>query len=63
MLKEDVPACLVRAREEVLIALSAGTIEEAREHRQVADSYIKRAVLDLHQHPHRQHNWAALAAH
>ena len=58
----DLPLCLKRAREEVLLALGAESAEDERLHRALADRLTAEAVRDIDREPGRTHDWSLLAA-
>lgn len=57
----DLPLCLKRAREEVLLALGAESPEEERLHRALADRLTAEAVRDIDRRPGRPQDWSRLA--
>lgn len=58
----DVPFCLKRAREEVLMALRADSAEDEGAHRRLADSYVTQAVRTIEDEPDREYDWSSLRA-
>jgi hypothetical protein len=58
----DVPLCLKRARDEVLMALSAESAEDEGAHRRLADRYVSKAVHIIEHEPEREYDWSGLAA-
>lgn len=58
----DLPLCLKRAREEVLLALGADSAEDERIHRALADRLTAEAVRDIEREPDRTHDWSLLVA-
>lgn len=57
----DLPMCLKRAREEVLLALGAQSAEDERLHRELADRLTAEAVRDIDREPNRAYDWSRLA--
>lgn len=57
----DLPLCLKRAGEEVLLALRSDNAEEERLHRARADRLTAAAVRDIEREPNRPHDWSVLA--
>lgn len=57
----DLPLCLKRAREEVLLALGAESAEDERLHRELADRLTAEAVRDIDREPGRIYDWSVLA--
>jgi len=58
----DLPICLNRAREEVLLALSADSVEGERLHRARADKLTAEAVREIDDEPDGAHDWSQLTA-
>lgn len=56
----DVPACLKRAREEMLMALGAESAEEEGAHRKLADHYFSKAVRVIEDEPEREYDWSGI---
>jgi hypothetical protein len=56
----DLPICLKRAREEVLLALGAESAEDERRHRARADRLTAEAVRSIQHAPERSHDWSLL---
>lgn len=59
----DVPRCLMRAREEMLMALGADNAEAEGEHRRLAHHYVTEAVHVIDLEPDRKHDWSLLGSH
>lgn len=57
----ELPLCLKRAREEVLLALGAESPEDERLHRAKADLLTAEAVRDIDRAPDALHDWSLLA--
>ena len=57
----DLPLCLRRAREEVLLALGAESAEDERFHRKRADRFTAEAVRNIDRAPDRTYDWSLLA--
>lgn len=57
----DLPLCLKRAGEEVLLALRSENAEEERRHRALANRLTAAAVRDIEREPGRRHDWSVLA--
>ena len=53
----DLPLCLRRAREEVLLALGAESAEDERFHRKRADRFTAEAVRNIDRAPDRTYDW------
>jgi hypothetical protein len=60
MEEPDVAICLRHARDEMLLALDAASIEEETEHRTQATALMAEAVRSISQHPESKHDWAGL---
>lgn len=60
MAKTNVPLCLMRAREEVLMALGAESAEGEGRHRKLADRYLSEAVQVIDHDPEREYDWSGL---
>jgi hypothetical protein len=60
MARTNVPLCLKRAREEVLMALSATSAEDEGAHRRRADRFVTEAVQVIEHEPDRKYDWADL---
>jgi len=58
MEKLDPPACLERAREEMVSALIALHPTDEDEHKAVAEDLIIKALLAIQDHPDRKYEWA-----
>lgn len=58
----DVPRCLMRAREEMLMALGADDAESEGEHRRMADHYVTEAVHGIDLEPDRKYDWSILGS-
>ena len=58
----DVPLCLKRGGEEMLLALGADCAEAEGEHRKLADHYFSKAVRVIEDEPEREHDWSSLRA-
>jgi len=56
----DVPLCLLRARREMLKALSADTAEAEGVHRRRANRYVSEAVQIIELEPDRVYDWSCL---
>jgi hypothetical protein len=56
----DVPLCLLRVREEVLMALGAESAEDEGIHRQIATRYLTQAVQVIEFEPEREYDWSSL---
>lgn len=56
----EVPLCLKRAGEEVLLALRADSTADERRHRQLADELMTVAVRDMQRAPERVYDWSQL---
>lgn len=59
----DVPLCLLRVREEVLMALGAESAEDEGAHRQLATRYLTQAVQVIEFEPDREYDWSSLDEH
>jgi hypothetical protein len=57
----DLPECLNRAREEVLLALGADSAENERLHRARADELTAEAMREIDDEPDRAYDWSLLA--
>jgi hypothetical protein len=57
----DPPACLKRAREEILIALAALRPEDEDAHRTVAEDLMLKAVRSIWEHPELKYDWTRLS--
>lgn len=57
----DLPRCLKRVGEEVLLALGAQNAEDERLHRALADRFTAEALRDIDREPGRVHDWSRLA--
>jgi hypothetical protein len=57
----DLPLCLKRAGQEVLLALGAETDDDERYHRALADRLTAQALRDLERAPDKPHDWSLLA--
>lgn len=57
----DLPLCLKRAGEEVLLALRSENAEDERLHRTLANRLTAAAVRDIDREPNRPHDWSVLA--
>lgn len=53
---------LIRAREEILLALGAENAEDERLHREKAHGFTAEAVRDIDREPDRPHDWSLLGA-
>lgn len=62
MQKTDVPQCLRRARDEMLMALGADSAEDEGAHRRLADRYVTEAVQVIELEPDREYDWSGLRA-
>lgn len=60
MSKTDVPLCLMRAREEIMMALGADCAEDEGAHRRRADRYVSEAVQVIELEPEREFDWSRL---
>lgn len=58
----DVPLCLKRAREEVLMALGAQNAETEGTHRLRAARFLRKAVRVIEDDPDREYDWSGLRA-
>lgn len=58
----DVPLCLNRAREEMLMALGSDTAQDENAHRRMVEVYIVEAVHALQDEPERTYDWSELTA-
>jgi hypothetical protein len=58
----DIPLCLRRAGEEMLLALGAENDEEERIHRALAESLTVEALHDIERTPDRIYDWSLLVA-
>jgi hypothetical protein len=56
----DLPDCLNRAREEILLALGSESAEDERFHRRLADALTAEVVRDIDREPDRVHDWSLL---
>ncbi|WP_324741577.1 hypothetical protein U8326_16305 [Tsuneonella sp. CC-YZS046] len=53
----DAPVCLLRAREEMLLALDASNAEDESQHRKLAGDYMNAALREMRREPARQQDW------
>jgi hypothetical protein len=62
MATTNVPLCLKRAREEIMMALGADCAEDEGAHRRRADRYVTEAVQVIEHEPEREYDWSRLRA-
>lgn len=62
MQSRDVPRYLRRAREEIILALSAPNAEEESDHRRIAGEFVTEVVRTVHRAPSLDCDWSQLRA-
>lgn len=61
MKRMDAPICLLRAREEMLLALDASNAEDESQHRKLAGDYMNAALREMRREPARRQDWTRIS--